>query len=100
MASTKTELIPMLIKEVELEHTARVQFFSDLGMYSGPVSATAIDMLKKIAADEETQEKRFKTMVEDWMEGARRPESLPDRRIRFNEFGKVENELHHVLING
>ena len=76
MPDTKTVLIPMLVKAVESEHAARIQFFADLGVFSEPVSDRAIDMLTKIADDEEYQEKRFQTMIEEYRIVAKRTRLL------------------------
>jgi len=72
MSDAKTVLIPMLIKAVNSEHAARIQFFADLGVYSEPVSDRAIDMLTKIADNEEYQENRFQTMIEEYQTVAKR----------------------------
>jgi len=71
MSDTKTVLIPILIKAVESEHAARIQFFADLGVYSEPISDGAIDILTQIADDEEYQENRFQTMIEEYLTRAK-----------------------------
>lgn len=71
MSDTKTALIPVLNKAIESEHAARIQFFADLGVYPEPVSSRSIDMLSKIADDEECQENRFQTMIEEYLTTAK-----------------------------
>jgi hypothetical protein len=71
MSAAKTALIPMLNNAIESEHAARIQYFNDLMRFSGRIPEPVIDRIKKMAADEETQENRYRTMIEDYMSGVR-----------------------------
>jgi len=66
---TKEELVVMLNKALELEHAAYVQYLSHAELVDGLNAEPIIARLKEIASDEAEHQKKFRTLIGDFLGG-------------------------------
>jgi len=65
---SKKELINLLNHGLELEHAAYVQYLSHAEIVVGLVSDPIIARLKEIADDEKEHQKKFRTLIGDFLD--------------------------------
>jgi bacterioferritin (cytochrome b1) len=86
MSDIKTEIIGLLNKALELEHTARIQYLSHAELVDGLNSEDIVARLKEIAEDEAKHQEKFRTMIGNYLDGvpsaginpAKKAESIHD----------------------
>ncbi|MEM2932941.1 MAG: ferritin-like domain-containing protein [Candidatus Pacearchaeota archaeon] len=66
---TKEEIIKMLNQALELEHAAYVQYLSHAEIIDGLNAEPIIARLKEIAQDEAEHQKKFRTLIGDFLGG-------------------------------
>lgn len=69
MSKTKTELIAMLNRALELEHAARIQYLAHAELISGINAEAVIERLKEIASDEQKHEEKFRELIGNYLGG-------------------------------
>lgn len=69
MADIKKELIDMLNKALELEHSARIQYLAHAELIKGMDAEKVIERLKEIASDEQKHEEIFRELVGSYLGG-------------------------------
>ena len=67
---TKKEIIKMLNQALELEHAAYAQYLSHAETIDGLNAEPIIARLKEIAQDEAEHQKKFRTLIGDFLGGA------------------------------
>lgn len=65
----KEELIEMLNSALELEQATRIQYLTHAQQIKGPDAETIIARLEEIAADEAEHERKFRTLIGDYLGG-------------------------------
>ena len=65
----KKEIIAMLNQALELEHAAHVQYLSHVETIDGLNAEPIIERLKEIAGDEAEHQKKFRTLIGDYLGG-------------------------------
>jgi bacterioferritin (cytochrome b1) len=66
---TKEEIVKMLNQALELEHAAHVQYLSHAELVDGLNAEPIIARLQEIAGDEEKHQKKFRTLIGDYLGG-------------------------------
>ncbi|PIQ88715.1 MAG: hypothetical protein COV72_06835 [Candidatus Omnitrophica bacterium CG11_big_fil_rev_8_21_14_0_20_42_13] len=69
MADLKRELLTMLNKGLELEHSARIQYLAHAELIKGINAEKIIERLKEIAGDEEKHEGVFRNLIGGYLGG-------------------------------
>jgi len=67
MAGIKNELAEMLNRALELEQAARIQYLTHAEQIQGLSAEPIILRLREIAEDEEKHEKKFRTLISDYL---------------------------------
>lgn len=65
----KEEITRLLNEALELEHAARIQYLSHAEIVDGLNAEPIIARLREIAKDEEEHEKKFRTLIGDFLGG-------------------------------
>ncbi|MEM7819609.1 MAG: ferritin-like domain-containing protein [Candidatus Aenigmatarchaeota archaeon] len=69
MSKVTEELIKLLNQALELEHAAYVQYLSHVELVDGLNAEPIIARLKEIANDEEEHQKKFRTLIGNFLGG-------------------------------
>ena len=69
MSNFTEELVQMLNKALELEHSARIQYLAHAELISGPDAEKIIERIKEIASDEEKHQGMFRELIASYLGG-------------------------------
>ena len=97
---SKKELINLLNHGLELEHAAYVQYLSHAEIVVGLVSDPIIARLKEIADDEKEHQKKFRTLIGDFLDsvpsmGMTKPHSV----VVSKDSTKVIKEILRIILD-
>lgn len=65
----KKDLVKLLNKALELEHSARIQYLAHSEQISGLNAEKLVERLTEIAGDEEKHEQTFRNLISDYLLG-------------------------------
>ncbi len=65
----KNELIALLNKALELEHSARIQYLAHAELVKGINAEKIVERLKEIASDEQKHEGIFRNLIGSYLDG-------------------------------
>ncbi|MBS3121267.1 ferritin-like domain-containing protein [Candidatus Woesearchaeota archaeon] len=91
---SKKEIIDMLNKALELEHAAYVQYLSHAEIVDGLNCEPIIARLQEIAKDEAEHQKKFRTLIGDYLFG------VPTMNIAKTFPAKTIKEILEVNLKG
>jgi len=69
MDDIKKELVQMVNRALELEHSARIQYLAHAELVNGLNSEPIIERLQEIASDEQKHEEKFRNLVANYLSG-------------------------------
>ncbi|MBI4447394.1 hypothetical protein HY643_00285 [Candidatus Woesearchaeota archaeon] len=90
----KKEILEMLNKALELEHAAYVQYLSHAELVDGLNAIPIISKLTEIAGDEAEHQKKFRTLIGDFLGGT------PSMGIAKTYSAKTIKEILEVNLRG
>jgi bacterioferritin len=90
MTKIKEELIALLNKALELEHSARIQYLAHAELVKGINAEKIIERLKEIASDEQKHEEIFRNLVGSYLDG------VPSMKIAATHPAKEVKDILEV----